>query len=387
MAKTKVLFLISSLAQGGAERHLIDLVRRLQSRDFQADICVLKNRVHFEGEVPAGQPRYVLNANTWVSPLAFRRLVSVIQEARPDIVHAYLNDGNLWARLATAFVRGTRPRVITSVHLDDMPAVYRCLERRLASRSDRIVAHSRSIERLLVDRLGVHRARVQTITNGIATERFHVANVEERRRARAHYELDDNAFVALMPARIAPQKNQDLVVAALARLKAAHALPANVRLLFAGRSAYPRFDRRLRASIGAADLGAHVRFLGAVRDVQQLYAAADAVLMPSRTEASPIAAMEAMACGIPVLLSAAANTDAVLLDGRHGWEISNTTADSIAAVLPRIFALAPKTRSEMGAAARAHILAGFGFDRVASDFVHLYEALLAPSPPLHAESS
>ena len=49
MAKTKILYLISSLAQGGAERHLVELVRGLDPGRFETEICVLGDKTHFKG--------------------------------------------------------------------------------------------------------------------------------------------------------------------------------------------------------------------------------------------------------------------------------------------------------------------------------------------------
>src|ERR1051325_7371643 len=179
MAGAKIFYLISSLAQGGAERHLLDLVRRLDRDRFDSDICVLNDRAHFKADVPEGQPRYRLGSRVWAYPPAFARLVRALREARPQIVHMYMNDANLWGRLAASFVR-PRPLVMTSVHLDDMGPGYRWLERRLAGRSDCIVAHSRSIERLLVEKLGIPRERVVVIANGIDPERFRPAAAADR---------------------------------------------------------------------------------------------------------------------------------------------------------------------------------------------------------------
>ena len=118
MAPAKIFYLISSLAQGGAERHLLDLARRLDRDRFESDICVLNDRAHFKGDVPEGQPRYRLGSRVWAYPPAFARLVGALRAARPRIVHTYMNDANLWGRIASTFV-GPRPRVMTSVHLDE----------------------------------------------------------------------------------------------------------------------------------------------------------------------------------------------------------------------------------------------------------------------------
>jgi len=137
----------------------------------------------------------------------------------------------------------------------------------------------------------------------------------------------------------------------------------------------------VRTAIARAGLEDRVRFLGPVGDMPALYSTADVVLMPSQTEASPIAALEALACGIPVLISAASNTDRVLVPGQHGWEIGDATVESIGRALQEIVTTPPAARAAMGAAARAHVVAQFTIDRVARDFMARYEALLAPGQP------
>jgi glycosyltransferase involved in cell wall biosynthesis len=378
MAPAKIFYLISSLAQGGAERHLLDLARRLDRDRFASDICVLNDRAHFKGDVPEGQPRYRLGSRLWAP--AFPRLVAALREARPPILHTYMNDANLWGRLAASFV-GPRPRVMTSVHLDDMGRGYRWLERRLAGRSDLIIAHSRGIEQLLVGKLGIAQERVAVIENGIDPERFRAATAEARAAARAAHGVGPDDFVALMAARIAQQKNQDLVAEALGRLEAAGTLPERFVLLLAGRVSSHAYDRRVRAAIERAGLGDRVRFLGPIADMPALYGAADVVLMPSQTEASPIAALEALACGIPVLISAPSNTDRVLVPGQHGWEIADATTETIAGALQEIFKTTAAARAQMGAAARAHVVERFTIDRVARDFMARYDALLAQGSP------
>jgi hypothetical protein len=132
MEKTRILYLISSLTQGGAERHLVDLVRDLDPARWDPAICVLTERIHYKAELPAGQPKYTLGSRVWASPAALARLIAAVRAFRPHILHTYMNDANLWGRLAGRFARSPAPRVITSVHLDDMSAGYRWIERPLA---------------------------------------------------------------------------------------------------------------------------------------------------------------------------------------------------------------------------------------------------------------
>lgn len=373
MEKTRVLYLISSLTQGGAERHLVDLVRGLDPQRWEPAICVLRESIHYKADLPVGQPKYRLGSRVWPSPVALARLTATLRSFRPHILHTYMNDANLWGRLAVRLGGSPAPRVITSVHLDDMSASYRWLERPLSRWTDRVVAHSRSIEQFLVERLRVPAQRVTVIPNGVDAQQFRPPTDDERRAARERRGLADDQLVALMPARISPQKNHDLVVGALAQLKAAGSLPASFRLLLAGRVSSASYSRRVSAAVRRFGLEPQIQFLGAVTDMRELYAAADVVLMPSRTEASPIAALEALSCGVPVLISAAANTDAVLVPGRHGWQVDSPTVQTVAQSIDEILRSTRSQRVAMGTASRAHVVDRFTCGRVIADFVALYD--------------
>ncbi len=129
----------------------------------------------------------------------------------------------------------------------------------------------------------------------------------------------------------------------------------------------------MTAAVRRHGLESQVQFLGAVTDMRELYAAADVVLMPSRTEASPIAALEALSCGLPVLISAAANTDAVLIPGRHGWQVDSPTVQTVADAITEILRSTRPQRVEMGTASHAYVVERFTCRRVTADFVALYE--------------
>lgn len=373
--KRRILFLISSLVQGGAQRHLLELIRFLDLSVYEVAICALNDRNHFGADLPPGQPAYRLGSPVFWNPVAFTRLVSALKAFRPDILHCYMNDGNLWGRLAS---RLHRPRVVlTSVHLDDMDPVHRFWERRLHPWTDRIVAHSRSIERLLVEELGVPAPKVTVIANGVDVARFEIAAAEARQAARRARGLDDDAFVALMPARIAEQKNQDLVLEVMGTLKARGLLPPGFRLLLAGGISSRALSRKVDRLIARHDLGGQVQRLGPVKDMPTLFAATDVVLMPSRTEASPIAALEGLAAGVPVLISDTSNTDGVVVPGQHGWQVKANDPGELERAMEAVLATTGAERAALGRAGRLHVEARFTNRRVADDFTRLYDAVLA----------
>jgi glycosyltransferase involved in cell wall biosynthesis len=369
---TRTLFLISSLAQGGAERHLLELARHLGA-GFDPAICVLRDSVHYSDDVPVGEPRFALRSRTWASPLAFTRLRAALEQFQPEILHCYLNDGNLWGRLAS--VRRRPPVVITSVHLDDMSTFYAGCERLLHRQSDRIVAHSASIAEMLVRRAGVPPEKITTILNGVDPGRFVPGSPEQRAVARQRFDLPPNGLVALMPARIAWQKNQDLVIEALGSLR--ERIPDDFRLVLAGRVSSGRLSRKVDRLIASHRLERYVMRLGAVSEMQALYHATDVVWLPSRTEASPIAAIEGLSAGLPVLISDRANTDRVVVPGVHGWQVTANDLGELEAAIAAIVATEPEVFRGFGAAGREHVERNFSNERVAREFKALYDELLS----------
>jgi glycosyltransferase involved in cell wall biosynthesis len=373
--KRRILYLISSLAQGGAQRHLLELIGCLDPSRYEAAICVMKDVNHFAAEFPGIQPRYKLRSPMFWAPHAVVQLVRALRDFQPDVLHSHMNDANLWARLVLPWSH-PRPRaVVTSVHLDDMTRLHRFWEHRLHGRSDRIIAVSAGVRRMLVDEMGLPPGEVDVIVNGVDVARFRPVDADRRARARAALGFPADAFLALMPARITPQKNQDLVVETLAKMKAGGALPPRFRLLLAGAISSSAMSARIDRIVADNHLALHVQRLGAVKDMQTLYWASDLVAMPSRSEGSSLAAFEGMSAGLPVLISDTGNTDGVIVPGEHGWQvIANDRADLERALLEALAAGAPELE-RLGARARRRIETGYTNQRVADDFMRLYDRL------------
>jgi glycosyltransferase involved in cell wall biosynthesis len=380
--RTRILYLSPSLTQGGAERHVVELVRNLDPTAFEAAMCVVRPGIHFKGELPAGEPRYLLERGLF-TPGALRGVMRAIEDFRPDVLHAHLNDGNLLGRLAAAFTKV--PAVVTSVHLDEMSAPYRLLERLIWRRSDRIVAVSRGVKEFLVGTVGLPDERVQVVVNGVDPARFVPPDDERRAAARARFDVAPDRLVGLMPARLSRQKNQERVVEALAELKAEGRLPPGFLLLLAGRSSSESLERKVRGLVAQAGLAEQVRFLGPVNEMQELYWASDVLLMPSITEGSSLAAFEAMAAALPVLISRRSNSDGAIIDGEHGWQIDDSDTASIARAFTTIIDTPGAERQRLGRQGRARVEGQYTTARVARDFESLYRSVLQAAPKKSSE--
>jgi glycosyltransferase involved in cell wall biosynthesis len=373
----KVLLFIPHLQQGGAERQILELMTRLPPR-YAPRLCLWgaaeADRIHYREYLPPGEPRHVLGVDE-MGPIGFARFVRVLREVRPTILHSYRDKANLWARLGA--LAAPVPIVLTSVRNRYQGPFYGAAERVLQARSDRVLANSVGIAEELIAWSGVSPAKVQVIHNFIDLERFAPPTDAERAAARARFGIAPGEVVLVLPGRLAVQKHQLGLGYALARLRRAGHLPAHVKLVLAGRRRDRAYSRAVPAWFAALGLGDHVRYLEPVADVAALYHASDALVMPSLYEGLPNAVLEAQACGLPAVVSHAANRDTIVVDGSTGFEVATLDHAGLAGAIGRMIALSDAERRAMGARGRVHVAAKFHTERIRDEMVALYDSLVA----------
>jgi len=156
-------------------------------------------------------------------------------------------------------------------------------------------------------------------------------------------------------------------------LKLARAQGARARLAIAGSGPEERRLRRLAAECG---LGGDAVFVGPVRGERKLalLAAADVAVLPSYSEGLPVALLEGMAAGLPVIATPVGAIPDVVTDGVHGLLIAPRDARAVARAIARL-AADRKLVERMGAAARARVISAYSVPRLATSFGRLYAEL------------
>ncbi|QKW31080.1 glycosyltransferase family 4 protein [Streptomyces seoulensis] len=300
-----------------------------------------------------------------------RRLARLIDEVRPDLMHAHSAKAGLAGRLA---VRGRIPTVFQP-HAWSFEAVggaTAALALRWERWGTRWAARTVCVseaERATGERAGID-GRWAVVANGVDTDRFRPAPAAAvRARLAPSAGLDPAAPLVVCVGRLCRQKGQDVLLRAWpAVLRAA----PDARLVLVGDG--PDGDR-LRA-----DAPPSVLFAGAVADVRPWYQAADLVVLPSRWEGMALAPLEAMACGRPVVV-----TD---VDGARE-SLPPATADRclVPAEDPAALAgavtgllLAPDLGAGLGAGARRHVLAAHDVRHTAEAVAGVYRDLLGHRP-------
>jgi glycosyltransferase involved in cell wall biosynthesis len=375
----KILYLTPNLKQGGAERQLLELIRRLPDR-FEPVMCVFDQAVHYADYLLPGEPRHVLDVGR-MTRRGFRRLCDVLRSERPAILHTWRDTANFWGRMATA--RVPVPIVVTSTRNRRLHPFNLFTERRFARRTARVLANSEGVRRELVSIARVPADKVQVIHNFIDLQRFRPPTPEERARARAKWNLAPSDVALLVPGRISIQKHQFGVGLALGAMRRRGQLPASARLLLAGRHHDRIYGALLGPWLGLQGVRDRVTHLGTVTDMVSLYQAADVAVLPSLWEGLPNAVLEALACGLPAVVSHAANIDRIVTEGA-GFEVPTFAHGPLADALARITTLSDGERRQMGERGRAHIADNFSATRVLGEMVDLYDRLLAEAGPAPA---
>jgi glycosyltransferase involved in cell wall biosynthesis len=372
----KILFVTPGLRQGGAERQLLELIRRLPER-FEPVLCLFESEeIHYREFLPPGQPRHVLGCRRpgWSG---LRRLAKIIESEQPAILHTYRDRANLWTRVAMQLFGVRVPILITSVRNRGIDLLNLFTESTFADFTDRVLSNSVGVRDELRGWARVPESKLQVIPNFVDFESFRPPRNGERASARRRFELLPSDRVLVLSGRISIQKHQLGLLGALRILRRAGRLPDHVRILLAGRERDRTYSRVVRALIQRERLGNHVRLLGPISDVLDLYHAADAVILPSLYEGMPNAVIEAQACGLPVLVSKAANADGLVRPGESGLEVPTADRRALAEELDRLFRASDIDLAAMGAKARISVSATLDNDVLLGAFTSLYDRLLA----------
>ena len=296
---------------------------------------------------------------------------ALVQEIRPTIVHTHMAKAGTVGRLAAEAVR-PRPITIHTFHghvLDGYfsPAVERAFltaERLLARRTDVLIAVSPQVRDALVD-LGVGAPdRWRVVPLGLELGPFAAINGPSW-RLRQRLGLGSDIPLVGAVGRLVPIKDLGTLVRAVARLDGVH-----LALIGEGEQ-----RAELEALVASLGLEGRVHLPGWAEDVAAWMSDLDVVALTSRNEGTPVALIEALAAGRPVVATSVGGVPFVVRHGVTGWLVPPGDPAAIADALQAV--LADPSEAARGAAdARAEMLARFSSDRLVADIRALYREVI-----------
>jgi glycosyltransferase involved in cell wall biosynthesis len=286
---------VVSTQPGGGPQHVLDVAAGLRARGWRPIVAGPPGGAMMGRYREAGLETVAVRTDS-LGPGALRALVRVIRREGVRLVHSHGKGAGLHARVAARLTGVPAVHTLHGIHYERYGvaarAAYLALERRL-SRWTRIVVNVSRAQEAEGLALGLFtRAQSRVILNGVDTARLG-ARALDRWDARAELGVAQSACVVGTAARLDAVKRLDLL------LHAAAALP-DVTLVLIGDGPEATALRGLAARLGIAG---RVRFAGAVVEAARLFRAFDVFAAPSSKEGLPLAVVEAMALGLPVVAS------------------------------------------------------------------------------------
>lgn len=295
--KLKVIFVLHSHHSGGAERHLLELMRSLSLLNVE---CIYAGPMDsWLGEqVQALEMRYLHIAyHGFFDLLSLTKLVRLVRRERADLLHGHLTRGAFYAGWASSLT--TVPSIATA-HSTNAGKHF--------GKAKRIIAVSEAVHRFLVE-CNYPLATLRMILNG-------VPDYTHLPPASTYSVLDTlsqpDTPVLAMVARLVPAKGHDIALHALSRLKNRKWL-----LVIAGQHD-TKWGHEIQELTHKLDLQNRVHFIGDHENVQDIYRFSDILLAPSRREAISLTLLEASSFSLPIVATDVGGIREAVINGETG---------------------------------------------------------------------
>tara|TARA_B100001123_G_scaffold140370_1_gene163120 strand:- start:1115 stop:2296 length:1182 start_codon:yes stop_codon:yes gene_type:complete len=393
MTRIRVVQITTRLNVGGIAHQVIGVCEGLDPERFECTL-ITGRPGRFESQMldyvdrQPGRLHFIPELGRdvfWRDLPAFLKLVRLLRRLRPDVVHTHAAKAGALGRLAAWAARV--PVRVHSYHGHVFRGYFHPIAEALIVQIERWLGYLTSMvllpsesqrDEIVVDFRIVPAEKTRVVRYGISVDE--ASTLPDQREVRRRFRLDAPLVVGML-GRMAPIKNHALTVDAFARLQSREDVP-DVQLLLAGEG-----ETRAELERQVADLriGDRVRFQGFQRDLRDVYAALDVLVISSRNEGVPIAALEAMAAGVPLVVTAVGGLVDLIRDGENGWLTPLDDPNRLAEVLHQALVL-PAERSRVAEAARRDVQARYRADAIHLELEQLYRDALTRAGARNPES-
>lgn len=372
----KIIFIITGLSTGGAETMLLKLLERLDSR-FSPHVISLTSLGEIGPRIQAlGIPVEALGMKPGVipNPLAVARLVRRLKVLKPEIVHTWMSHADLLGGLA-ARLTGV-PATAWNVRHSNLPRdkskwSTRALGHLCALIShwvpDQIVCNSQAGRSVHIN-MGYDSERFVIIPNGFDLSRFY-PNPTARHVVRLELGLPEAVPLIGLIARFDPLKNHEGFLEATGLL---HRQRPDVHFLLVG-AGVEKSNPAIREWVQRYGVAGVTHLLGFRQDIPRLIAALDIVSSSSYSEAFPNVIGEAMACGVPCVVTDVG--DSAYIVGDTGRVVPSGDRTGLATAWEQLLTLPDSERRSLGERARARVAEHFQIGAVVKQYEAFYEEL------------
>jgi glycosyltransferase involved in cell wall biosynthesis len=381
----KVLFYNHTGQVSGAERMLLMILARLDQRDFdpllicpeQGPLRKMATNLGVPVEsVPGLEARFTWRVDRLLRYLTsfllvIRQLRRKVVSTRPDLIHANSIRAGL---VATAATLGMGTRVLWHLH-DLLPRHPLSTGVRifafLCART-RMIAVSMAVKANFAGALKGLKSRISVVLNAIEVDRFQPDQIA-RQQVRDELNLSEQQPVIGIVGQLTPRKGQLELIRAFAKVVAQS--PKAI-LLVAGAPLFNRdheYEQLLKDTVRQLGIDDRVRLLGARNDVAAIMQALDLLVINSSAEPFGLVALEAMACGTPVLAAACDGLTEIIEHGVDGWLVPTGDEETLVASIVSL-SRQPALRTQLEEQGKKHVASRFSADRYVAELQALYHS-------------
>ena len=366
----KILHIISSSGMYGAEAVILNLSRILKERGHENLLAAFSNSSNpnlelHERAQAEGIESHVIPCSGQVDRTVVTAIRDLASRIGADVVHSHSFKSDVYVYPA---LRRTKIPIVATCHTwydtDPMVTLYGKIDRLVLRGFVRVVAVSEEVKHRLL-KAGVAAEKVSIVRNGIDLRPFENAKPSLGDRGPS----DEMPMVGLI-GRLSWEKGVEIYLLAAARVVAKFPY---VRFVVVGEG--PDRDK-LEQSIDQLNLRSHVTMLGRRDDMPSVYASLDIMVSASRQEGLPMAILEGMASGLPLVATTVGEVPTVVQDGRTGILVPPEDPARLADAIEQLLRDSAR-RIAMGAAGRQLIREEYSANRMADDYLKVYQEAVA----------
>lgn len=360
----KILFLITSLDVGGAERQVLDLAERLTQKGHEVLIVYMTGRGAL---ISPGMSITTLGLGCTKSGLSFIRCIfrvqSLVRQFKPDVMHSHMYHANIVARIARLIVRV--PRLICTAHSNNEGGCLRMFAYRI---TNFIASITTNVSQGAVDAFerkgAVRRGHMLAIPNGIDTDKFSF-KPEIRSCIRRAEGIGDEDKVILAVGRLVEAKNYPGLLVAFSII---YKNNKNLTLWIIGDGEL--MDELILLS-QKLNIGDRVKFWGMRQDVELFYSSADVYVLSSAWEGFGLVVAEAMAAERVVVATDCGGVREVV--GDQGILVAPGRPKDLAIAMESALKLDAADARSLGYRAKERIIANYSIETIVAKWLQLYQ--------------
>ena len=309
-------------------------------------------------------------------PRGWARLIRYLRRERVGILHTHLFEPSAVGLLA-GVLAGTRGRVMTRHYSNYHTRIGKKWHVRVDQLCNRmshaVIAVSQHTADHIVHEEAAPAEKVHVALNGIDFSRVKVSDRDAPARLRREW-CPDGGHLLVVPGRLHPEKGHTYLFQALSTIRRQVACP--VVVVVAGAGPFESAYREEVRSLGCEEI---VRFLGFRRDISDVIAAADLVVLPSVAEAFGLVVAEALCLGTPIVATHVGGIPEIVEDGIDGVLVPPADSKALADAIVRVLG-DPERRRLMVSAGRERVRDRFGFEKMMRAYEQIYERLVEGCP-------